>query len=77
MAKQKYDVLTWDSELQKWTPQAGVRRGPYTLFGLRKAIRKLRYLGYTAHRSVSVRTRDGEVFDHDSDPFVYIYARGE
>jgi len=44
--KAKYRVLTWDSEREEYTPQSGVRSGPYTLFGLRKAIRKLRSLGY-------------------------------
>jgi hypothetical protein len=46
MAKPKYDVTTWDSELQKWTPQEGVRRGPYTRWGLKRALRKLRAIGY-------------------------------
>ena len=50
MAKPLYDVLTWDPERQEYTPQIGVRRGPYTLWGLRKALRKLRDLGYSAHR---------------------------
>jgi len=46
----RYYVRTWDSELEKWTPQIGVRTGPYTLFGLRKAIRTLRGMGYSATR---------------------------
>lgn len=44
--KPKYEITTWDTDLQKYTPQKGVRKGPYTLFGLRKAIRKLRSMGY-------------------------------
>jgi len=44
--KQKYEVLTWDIEKQEFTPQAGVRCGPYSLFGLRRALRKLRAIGY-------------------------------
>lgn len=50
MPRPKYRILTWDCELQEWTPQAGVRSGPYTLFGLRKAIRQLRALGYEGGR---------------------------
>jgi hypothetical protein len=51
----RYYVETWDTNKQQWTPQAGVRKGPYTLFGLRKAIRKLREFGYQAdHRDPSV-----------------------
>lgn len=46
----RYYVTTWDTDLQKFTPQKGVRKGPYTLFGLRKAIRTLRAMGYSAHR---------------------------
>jgi hypothetical protein len=42
----KYEVLTWDVEKQKWTPQQGVRRGPYSLWGLKRALRKLQALGY-------------------------------
>jgi hypothetical protein len=42
----RYYVTTWDTDTQSWTPQAGVRTGPYSLFGLRKAIRKLREMGY-------------------------------
>ena len=41
-----YRVLTWDSERQAFTPQRGVRSGPYTLFGLRRPLRKLRTMGY-------------------------------
>ncbi len=49
-AKPKYRVLTWDGEKGKFTPQSGVRSGPYTLFGLRKALRALRGCGYSARR---------------------------
>ncbi len=47
---QRYYVRTWDSDRQQFTSQRGVRAGPYTLFGLRKALRKLRTLGYAASR---------------------------
>lgn len=50
MKKPRYEVLTWDSDLQKFTPQKGVRRGPYSLFGLRKPLRQLRLLGYQGDR---------------------------
>lgn len=44
--KPRYYVTTWDTYRQEFTPQKGVRTGPYSLFGLRKAIRKLRAIGY-------------------------------
>ncbi len=46
----RYYVRTWDSDRQTFTPQRGCRTGPYTLFGLRRALRKLRTLGYAASR---------------------------
>jgi len=49
--KPKYYVTTWDPDTQKFTPQSGVRTGPYSLFGLRKAIRKLRACGYSCDYS--------------------------
>lgn len=59
--KARYYVTTWDPILEKFTPQQGVRTGPYTLFGLRRALRKLKNLGYECHRddpSVLVERRD-------------------
>jgi hypothetical protein len=50
MTRPKFYVLTWDTYKQKFTPQRGVRAGPYTLFGLRKAVRKLREMGYGCER---------------------------
>ncbi len=50
MKKPKYYVTTWDTDLQDFTPQAGVRTGPYSLFALRRAMRKLRDIGYAATR---------------------------
>lgn len=44
--KRRYEVLTWDTYKDRFTPQQGVRRGPYTLFGLRKALRKLQDMSY-------------------------------
>ena len=46
--KKVYYVTTWDGEREKFTPQKGVRTGPCSLFGLRKALRKLNAMGYTA-----------------------------
>jgi hypothetical protein len=51
MKRARYYVLTWDTDRQGFTPQPGVRAGPYTLFGLRKALKALRQLCYPADRS--------------------------
>ncbi len=48
--KPRYRVTTWDTDKQQFTPQKGVRSGRYSLFGLRKALRKLRNLGYDTSR---------------------------
>ena len=45
-----YRVRTWDADRQAWTPQRGVRVGPYTQYGLRRALRKLREMGYDTGR---------------------------
>lgn len=50
MTTYRYYVTTWDMDRQEFTPQSGVRTGPYSLFGLRKATCKLRELGYAADR---------------------------
>lgn len=57
----RYEVLTWDSELQTWTPQQGVRRGPYTLWGLKRALRKLQGMGYPCNYSSYHDTGDTSV----------------
>ncbi len=58
----RYYVSTWDGERQKFTPQKGVRTGPYSMFGLRRALRKLRSMGYDVKRyfapSVLVERRE-------------------
>jgi hypothetical protein len=56
--KPRYYVETWDTEKQTFTPQQGVRKGPYSLFGLRKALKALRLGGYSACKN---------------DPSVYVY----
>lgn len=48
--RKRYYVTTWCTIKQTFTPQQGVRTGPYTLFGLRLAIRALRELGYWANK---------------------------
>lgn len=50
MARTKYRVLTYDINLGDYTQQRGVRCGPYTLFGLRRALRALRDMGYECGR---------------------------
>jgi hypothetical protein len=46
----RYYVTTWDTDRQAFTPQYGVRCGPYSLFGLRRALRVLRLMGYDGNR---------------------------
>lgn len=61
MKKPRYWVTTWDTERQCWTPQKGVRTGPYSLFSLRKPLRVLRSMGYDVDRrsfSVLVERED-------------------
>lgn len=61
--KPRYYVETWDHRLETYTPQEGVRTGPYTLWGLRRAIRKLRAGGYACNYSSKI----------GGDPSVSIY----
>lgn len=49
----RYYVTTWDCEKGEFTPQAGVRKGPCSHWGLRRALRKLREMGYEARRGDS------------------------
>lgn len=51
--KPKYTVTTWDADKQDFTPQKGVRAGPWSQWGLRRALRRLREMGYQTHRSVA------------------------
>lgn len=51
MARERtYQILTWDMDEQRYTPQIGVPEFVTGQLGLRKAVRMLRNLGYTAHR---------------------------
>lgn len=55
---------------QTFTPQRGVRTGPYSLWGLRKPLRKLRAMGYSARKgdpSVSVDRDDGGISQEEFD----------
>ncbi len=63
----RYYVKTWDTYKTGFTPQKGVRKGPYTLFGLRKAIRKLRAMGYPCDYSSRLGKTAG-------DPAVLVYS---
>jgi hypothetical protein len=64
MPKPTYEVLTWDMDKQTFTPQQGVRKGPYTLWKLRTALRKLRSMGYETTKaggvSVLIQRRESE-----------------
>lgn len=51
--KPKYYVYTYDWDLGIYTPQQGVKAGPYTLFGLRKALRALGGMGYEIGRQAN------------------------
>ena len=63
-----YNVLTWDAELQDWTPQAGLSSESQRvdIHGVRRVLRELQACGYSCHR---VRGRDGS---YDSDPSVLV-----
>lgn len=50
MKKPRYEVTTWDMDLQAFTPQRGVQCGPYSKWGLRCALRKLFRMGYEVRR---------------------------
>lgn len=42
----RYEVTTWDTQRQAFTPQVGVSCGPHTIHGLKRALRKLQGMGY-------------------------------
>jgi hypothetical protein len=52
--RERYYIYTYDVEKEKFTPQPGVRCGPYSLFGLRKAILACRSMGYDDSVSILV-----------------------
>lgn len=43
----EYSALTWDIDLQKWTPQTGIPEIARGFAGLRKAYRMLLDAGYS------------------------------
>ncbi len=66
-----YSVGTWDTDLQAYTPQVGLD-GPsinVTRRELRRQIRELRSVGYSAHRR---RDSDGT---HDDNDFYVLIER--
>jgi hypothetical protein len=64
-----YSVGTWDAEAQGYTPQIGVDRSFNITRGeLRRALKRLRELGYSAHR---LRDEGGDGhYDNDTDVLV-------
>lgn len=49
--KNRYYVHTWDPDTKEFTPQNGVRVGPWSKWGLRKALRSLQDMGYETTRA--------------------------
>ncbi len=50
----RYSVGTWDEYLQAYTPQRGAGRCiNVSLRGLRRVLKRLRELGYSAHRKAA------------------------
>lgn len=75
-----YYVHTIDPDGDCFTPQIGVPEGPYTLMGLRKALRALQSMGYEASRFPRQRileTKDYHPklrsFYDGSDPSVLVW----
>ena len=51
MTEPRYYVLTWDTDKQMFTPQRGVRAGPWSKWELRLPLRALGELGYDVTRA--------------------------
>lgn len=51
MGEARYEVTTWDIDLQKFTPQVGVRGEGLSKWELRLALRQLRNIGYDVKRN--------------------------
>jgi len=45
--KPKYRVLVWRADVRRYVPAANVRPGPYGLFAIRKALRRLVEMGHS------------------------------
>lgn len=64
----KYSVGTWDSDKQAYTPQQGAGQSVnITWKSLLAVMRRLRDLGYSAHR---VRNNEGDHYDNDTSVLV-------
>ena len=69
---ERYSIGTWDTDDQAYTPQVnGGRWLNLTLWELRRAIRRLRQLGYKADRRGN--DRDG----HDDNDWMVLIERTE
>jgi hypothetical protein len=67
MSEPLYSIGTWDTEEQAYTPQVGVTKSfNITRSELRKAIKDLRDMGYSADRRGNVR--DG----HDDNDWMVL-----
>jgi len=62
-----YSILTWDMELEHWTPQEGVPHTGLTIHELRRSMRLLQEQGYPCHRR-------GPDRESNCDAFVLIEA---
>jgi hypothetical protein len=51
--KETYRVTTWDMDLQKFTPQEGLKSEPYSKWEIREALRTLKGWGYDVKRAFS------------------------
>lgn len=71
MAEPLYSVGTWDTEKQAYTPQRGLKMPSFNLtrMQLRQALKRLRQLGYPAHR---LRDANGE---HEENDFFVLVER--
>ncbi len=64
----RYYVRTWDTDKQAYTPQIGVHVGPYSLWGLKRALQKLNGCGYAIYREAwDVLVQDEASYRSDPD----------
>lgn len=76
-----YSVRTWDTDLQAYTPQAGLSL-PWkglTRWQLKSALRELRRMGYGAYRKRALLgVQDGKRFwTHDCNDFYVLVERDD
>lgn len=71
-----YTVGTWDMDLQKYTPQAGLDcpSENVPIATVRRILKQLRRMGYSAHRR---RDADGDHSDNDFSVLVERTREGE